>query len=340
MSTTHSFTRIDTNGEIVTFHRSLPIPGAQGDVVNMGTARASVAIEAQRRTVYYTPKLGGGATGTNGTMQICEISDPLIPAASGRPLWLIGVGGQSNNVGEGSEAPAMTVPSVANAPRLWVYKCSGEWALATEPLHDTTQTQDAFYATFNGALGYGSCLRMADILLDTRPDIDIGLVPFSVGGRYAAEFIIDTTRGSYGGAMTARARHALRREGAVWWFFDLYQGEADSKADGLGAGWGAQWQANLVDFADRIDVASMNVMNTILPTDNPDAVTYTQWEAVRASQTAFTGTSGTLVRTAVQAPTYDGGDPTNGPVHQKTSKQMEHGANKAARINSLQWEPL
>ena len=128
-------------------------------------------------------------------------------------LWLLA--GQSNMVGR-----ARLSESVAPDPNVRVLRASGEWEVASEPLHESRPGPE-------GPIGAGLGLPFAKDML-RRSGVPVGLIPTAVGGTSLWQWdpTLRDEKSLYGNLLKQVRRAGGRVTGVLW-----YQGEADARTD-------------------------------------------------------------------------------------------------------------
>ena len=192
-------------------------------------------------------------------------------------IWVIT--GQSNSEGHG-KSPAPDAPELG----VHMFRARGEWALATHPLGDSTQTRYlpnrlGSNPSHSPWLVFGKALR-------AELGVPVGLIPAALGGSPLAawtrgvdgvlfdnmlRYVEDASRGAGTGA-------AVR--GVVW-----YQGESDAGAEGLKV-YGPRFKQYVADLRSSLGDAHLPVITTQLNrwVGEPNAQSDVGWEGMRELQ--------------------------------------------------------
>lgn len=203
-----------------------------------------------------------------------------IPQEAQGKMSIFILAGQSNMSGRG------VLPDRREThPRIFLFGNDGRWKIASEPTDNPAGQVDMVSYDFNAGLSPG--MTFAFELLNTNPELYVGLVPVAKGGTSLYQWRRDFSDTTLYGSFLKRARAASvmgKIEGFLW-----FQGEADARnpADKrrkpVGEKWGTQFKIfveNLRKDLGRPDLPV--VFAQIGRHKNPE--TYPHWDKVKASQ--------------------------------------------------------
>ena len=189
-------------------------------------------------------------------------------------LWVIA--GQSNSAGRG-------LGPVYDPPELGVHllRNNGQWALATHPLNDSTDTRHAVNREQANS-GHAPHLHFARLLKQAL-GYPIGLIQTSRGGSYLEEWNPADpapSGGLYQNMLACLAAAGGRATGMLW-----YQGEAEGGA-GTGASYAARFAQALAAWRAAVGQPDWPVLTVQLNRHyrTPDAALARSWSLVREAQ--------------------------------------------------------
>lgn len=194
---------------------------------------------------------------------------------TGLDLYILA--GQSNMSGR---APAIDLPTFANAANIHVFKNSWVWGAAVEPIDDATDQQLSVGIDNDAEVGPGIAFADRMVSLNGRP---VGLIPCPKGGSQMTEWATSYIYTSLYGACLAAARRAAPAgaiKGILFW-----QGESDAATATEANQWAARFTRLVKDIRQDLNNPTLPVVFAQLGKDpTTRASEFPAWNIVQEQQ--------------------------------------------------------